>query len=1382
MSDSSSESRRGMRDDERPKVPNTKEEKQRQNEEIVTLETSSVSSESGSWEIFPTPTKSNNASSSSLIKQPLSLQATCRQFLDHQTDEKAEVETGRDPPATACFIDASSLMDETEVAFASPARAKGYDIKDQYSSDSDGKCPSGSDFFTSDNPPKHHQDDAKKECEKKQGSVVFRGAIRQYSGHFVDPVLVDQALSECSTSSPSVTKSDHNHHHDSDETPSRKSSTSPPIMSGGVSVEDFSPKVFSSPQTKRRTEMCPILSGGVSHEDFASSSKPDLLKHATLKQASWVIDMSLSPKSHEPDIITSESLDTDSLKCKSAPIVVSCDTPLKKSTGFYIPLDTDEVKEPTSLPDLGTSKSGSSKNIFSMFIDIGEKKPVAKKGPVKSRLTKSLAQSKEVEQVATEGRNSAESSKCIMNIFESIPILSSSSCTSNDFTASNKESSASERERSDRSMTSEENIQREEEANDEPARSKNDETFVMQAVQEAGKLSNTLSLTSLATDVDDNTLQNGETSGCSTDDQETPGKIGKSVKISSEKHTMESLRATIEKQKKLLDTVAEGGSESGGFVRLSDLDKPVKAFHLKQSQHKRVKSYEKCIWNMSKSTEFTNRINLASSFENSRSLSRLFPHLNSVFSHSLPNNVGEETISEIQDMFISDMSGESSATSTTYSRSGLESVDESTISSRQPRRLGEDLLKLFLQELGTDVTIDIDGRKIGAHKCILRSRCQYFAAILAGDWIATAGNTIALPGYSYESVHFALCHIYSGATHPPEGISLMELAALADLLGLEGLREITAYALKTNYCHNFHKPCSSCIDGVLKVLPVALTHGLDDLYRKCLKWCCKHYMKIWSTRAFSNLSSDLRLRLQQQIINHITSETVLNLHLESEDLLTVLAPCRWALHIDHTIRNILDATTTYVSEHFSSLLASDSFLSLGHDRSSDISRLESFLLRSAATLSPEQACRTYQRINRLNIVLTEKRNIDDAPDSVDWSTDFIHLVAAILSAVEQCLVRQCSKAMRTNTWHRMDIELKKKIQKLSRIPESHAERRSRPINRELHNQSPSYHNRNQSLHQIRLAIQAHSSGRHIVPPIVAPIGTYRPSIHTQTSHAVDHHVPNIHQKVDKSVQANRDLSKPKVEEAKNRKDAPKTTKAPKVASNNPNNVFNRLSNTNAFPKRLKPIKSDGGEGQKLHDGQKLHEGQKLSRSKKDSSGTNLSIDSLAESVKSSHKSQESLKRCNTKSVQSSYSDFPSIVSTVSNNARNRPKSGSKIPLSTMPTTNPPLVRKSFLSERSRQILERKKAQQEKFIGNDSKDSKSSTPTKKTPRTSTKDTAPKKVGKTSKKPGKVVEKEKSFGDQSEDKILKESTSKLERSSTFCKEKSDIPGFDLNFAAD
>jgi hypothetical protein len=59
--------------------------------------------------------------------------------------------------------------------------------------------------------------------------------------------------------------------------------------------------------------------------------------------------------------------------------------------------------------------------------------------------------------------------------------------------------------------------------------------------------------------------------------------------------------------------------------------------------------------------------------------------------------------------------------------------------------------------------------------------------------------------FSYSAVHFALCHIYSGTSNIPDTISIVELATLADMLGLEGLKEVIMYTLKVKYCHFFHK-------------------------------------------------------------------------------------------------------------------------------------------------------------------------------------------------------------------------------------------------------------------------------------------------------------------------------------------------------------------------------------------------------------------------------------------------------------------------------------------------------------------------------------------------------------------------------------------------
>lgn len=60
-------------------------------------------------------------------------------------------------------------------------------------------------------------------------------------------------------------------------------------------------------------------------------------------------------------------------------------------------------------------------------------------------------------------------------------------------------------------------------------------------------------------------------------------------------------------------------------------------------------------------------------------------------------------------------------------------------------------------------------------------------------------------------------------------------------------------------------------------------------------------------------------------------------------------------------------------------------------------------------------------------------NSDDDDSSLTWNDDFVRLISAILTAVEQCLIRQCARAMRCSSWQRMDPNLKSKIQKLACI-------------------------------------------------------------------------------------------------------------------------------------------------------------------------------------------------------------------------------------------------------------------------------------------------------------------------------------------------------------
>lgn len=205
------------------------------------------------------------------------------------------------------------------------------------------------------------------------------------------------------------------------------------------------------------------------------------------------------------------------------------------------------------------------------------------------------------------------------------------------------------------------------------------------------------------------------------------------------------------------------------------------------------------------------------------------------------------------------------------------------------------------------------------------------------------------------------------------------------------------------------------------------------------------------------------------------SETVLTLLLNCDSLITMLSSCRWAIGVENTVRDLIDTARAYVADHFANLLASDCFLSLGQDQCANIARLENLLLRTASTLTPEQACRSYQRVHRLNGALRAKvkqtketaggsggggvvssesstpttsslsSSGDNDADTGTWNAEFLRFVEAILLAIEHCLTRQCARAMRTQQWQRMELELRKRIQGLACLTDSMESKRSSKV-------------------------------------------------------------------------------------------------------------------------------------------------------------------------------------------------------------------------------------------------------------------------------------------------------------------------------------------------
>lgn len=212
----------------------TKEEKQRQNEEIFVLESSSISSETGSWEAL-FPGNCNNAGIKDICKIFLSQEKLhCTEntgcstsVVQHQTQK---------PVCTACFIDASTLFDDNELAMITSSshsindvqvsghindatetqlRDMSLDLNKSITTVENFKdidvldiIPDTSTSFEtdkskikSDNFEKYSHDElisnipvsknfkTQSENEKLQGQNLFRNSIQQFSGHLISPKI-----------------------------------------------------------------------------------------------------------------------------------------------------------------------------------------------------------------------------------------------------------------------------------------------------------------------------------------------------------------------------------------------------------------------------------------------------------------------------------------------------------------------------------------------------------------------------------------------------------------------------------------------------------------------------------------------------------------------------------------------------------------------------------------------------------------------------------------------------------------------------------------------------------------------------------------------------------------------------------------------------------------------------------------------------------------------------------------------------------------------------------------------------------------------------------------------------------------------------------------
>lgn len=150
--------------------------------------------------------------------------------------------------------------------------------------------------------------------------------------------------------------------------------------------------------------------------------------------------------------------------------------------------------------------------------------------------------------------------------------------------------------------------------------------------------------------------------------------------------------------------------------------------------------------------------------------------------------------------------------------------------------------------------------------------------------------------------------------------------------------------------------------------------------------------------------------------------------MDCDKLLTILPNARWAEPVFRLASNLLDAAMKYLTDNFASVLGNEQLQQLDRDMTWSVSRLQDHLLAAAERLAPEQACKSYAKLDKM---LNCAKVTEDSWSKTNWSHIFKDLMHKLRAQVEKCLVRDAARAARTNSWLKMDLDLRRHIQQLA---------------------------------------------------------------------------------------------------------------------------------------------------------------------------------------------------------------------------------------------------------------------------------------------------------------------------------------------------------------
>ncbi|XP_040589391.1 BTB/POZ domain-containing protein 8 isoform X2 [Mesocricetus auratus] len=302
--------------------------------------------------------------------------------------------------------------------------------------------------------------------------------------------------------------------------------------------------------------------------------------------------------------------------------------------------------------------------------------------------------------------------------------------------------------------------------------------------------------------------------------------------------------------------------------------------------------------------------------------------------------------------------------------------------------LGEDLLKLYVNQCCPDIDICVDGKSFRAHSI------------------------------THAEINVVMHFIYGGTLDFPDKASVGQILNVADMYGLEGLREVAVYVLRRDYCNFFQKPVPRTLASILECLIIAHSVGVESLFADCMNWIVSHFARFWSERSFASVPPELQKTCLNMLIQSLNHRNAAFLLMESDRLLMGLPRVKWTEAALSMASQLQEECVVFIVENFSKTIETENFTLLlqSQTMSSTTHLLDRILKAIEDNITTENSCSLLMALDTLlNSESTKEMG-------------FTCKIRAVRDKLWTFLVQSFYAVRHTESWKRMHIDDQQKIQ------------------------------------------------------------------------------------------------------------------------------------------------------------------------------------------------------------------------------------------------------------------------------------------------------------------------------------------------------------------